>query len=578
MNDQIIENLLNLSLDATETEREKSSILDTGYDPAAKTWELIVKYSGDISRLAGLGKEITVVELTNEYAIITIPEIYIRGLVDIPEIEYIEMPKRLVFSVDQGRAASCVSPVQVPPYNLFGEGVIIAVLDSGVDYSHPDFRNADGTSRILYLWDQTITGNPPAGYRLGTQYTKEELDLALAEPTREAGYNIVPSRDLSGHGTGVLGIAAGNGRASEGQYRGMAPVSDIIVVKLGNPRENSFPRTTELMQGIDYVVKKAMELRKPLAINLSFGNTYGAHDGSSLLETFIDDIANLWKTSICVGTGNEGGAGGHTSGILTMNEPYFNVELGISPNESSINVQIWKSYVDIFDIAIIHPSGAVVGPFQEILGAQRFTVGNTQILLYYGEPSPYSQAQEIFIDFIPADQYIDSGVWAFRLVPIHIVQGNYDMWLPSSGALNIGTRFYTSEANNTLTIPSTARKVISVGAYDSRLRTYAAFSGRGPVDNLNNLKPDIVAPGVNIMTTAVNGRYVTMTGTSFATPFVTGAAALLMEYGIVKGSDPYLYGEKMKASLKRGAQPLYASSAGPNNQLGFGTLCVRDSI
>lgn len=578
MNDQKIENLLNLALDATEREREKSSILGVGYNPAEKEWELIVKYTGSLARLEELGLNISVVELTNEYAIINIPEIYIDILASQPEIEYIEKPKNLIFAVEQGRSASCINSVQIPPFNLFGEGVLVAVIDSGVDYSHPDFRNEDGTTRIVEIWDQTVAGNPPPPYKIGSVYTSEQINLALEQTTGEAMYRIVPSRDINGHGTGVLGIAAGNGRGSRGQQRGVASRSDILVVKLGLPGVNSFPRTTELMQAIDYVIRKAIERQQPISINLSFGNTYGSHDGSSLLETFIDDISNLWKTTICVGSGNEANAAGHTSGVLTVADGVQDVELGIGENELSINIQIWKSYVDMVDIAIVHPSGKVAGPFQELLGTQRFVIEQTEILVYYGEPSPYNLAQEIFIDLIPADTYIDSGVWRIRLVPKKIVLGEFDMWLPSSGSLNLGTRFYRPTAETTLTIPATANKVITVGAYDSRLLTYASFSGRGYTREYNQVKPDIVAPGVNIMTTTPGGSYSTMTGTSFAAPFVTGGAALLMQYGIVQGRDPYLYGEKMKAALRRGARPLQINLTYPNNMLGYGALCVRDSI
>lgn len=157
------------------------------------------------------------------------------------------------------------------PLGLTGKGVLLAIIDSGIDYTHPDFRNADGTTRLLALWDQTIEGMPPKGYRIGTEFTREELNQSLRE-------NRVLSRDLSGHGTAVAGIAAGNGRASKGKYRGVAPESELLVVKLGIPRPDSFPRTTELIQGVDYAVRKALELSMPLVINLSFGNTYGSHE------------------------------------------------------------------------------------------------------------------------------------------------------------------------------------------------------------------------------------------------------------------------------------------------------------
>ena len=285
MNNPTIENVLNLALDATPQERARSENLDVGFDSAEKTWELIVKYSGPLDELQQAG--ITVTELLNEYAVLLVPENLVEFLAGVPEIEYIEKPKRLFFSVNQGKTASCITAVQSGQYGLYGEGVLVALLDSGVDYAHPDFRNEDGTTRIVALWDQTIPGRPPEGYRIGTEYTAQEIDEALTAETEAQRYALVPSRDISGHGTRVLGIAAGNGRASGGRYRGIASRSPILAVKLGTPREDGFPRTTELRQGLDYCIRKALELRLPVAVNISIGNTYGAHDGTSLLETYI---------------------------------------------------------------------------------------------------------------------------------------------------------------------------------------------------------------------------------------------------------------------------------------------------
>lgn len=299
-----------------------------------------------------------------------------------------------------------------------------------------------------------------------------------------------------------------------------------------------------------------------------------------MLERFIDDISNYWKSVICVGSGNEGTTAGHTAGVLIQNQEE-RVGLEIQRNQPAINLQIWKSYVDEVSISIISPSGVRVGPIQERLGSQRFTLQNTEILLYYGEPSPYSINQEIFIEFLPRQTYIDSGIWTIVLTPEYIVSGVYQMWLPSQSVLNIGTAFSLPNQNTTLTIPSTASRVITVGAYDGLTNTYADFSGRGPAgayENGNIIKPTIVAPGVNLMTNRAGGGYAPVTGTSFATPVVTGAAALLMEWGIVQGNDPYLYGEKVKAYLQRGARPLPGFTEYPNPQVGYGALCVRDSL
>ena len=591
MDDQKIEDLLNLALDASSQERETSSVLGTGYDEENDTWEVIVRFTGDIQDF--MYDTWQVVELSGGYAIVTLPQSDVERLAALPQIEYVEKPKRLYFEVDTGRAASCISSLQTPQYGLLGEGVLVAVIDSGIDYFHPDFRNEDGSTRILALWDQTAVagrqpesldseggiaerGMPPAGFAAGVEYTKADIDEALRAGSREAAYTIVPERDLSGHGTQVAGIAAGNGRASGGRYRGVAPKSDLIIVKLGVPREGGFPRTTELMQALEYVVRKSEEYRKPMAVNLSFGNAYGSHRGTSLLEGYIDRIADRGRNVIAVGTGNEGNTGGHASGRLSQQAQ--EIEFIISDFETVMNLQLWKNYADEFRIAIVHPNGRRIDVIQRESGAYRYQLGNVTLLVYYGTPSPYQIQQEIFIDFIPDDTYLDSGIWRVILTPERIVTGDYELWMPDSRARSSGSRFLQPSPEVTMTIPSTAHRVIAVGAYDHRQNSYASFSGRGWPGAVYQVRPDLVAPGVAITTTAAGGGYVSVTGTSFATPFVTGAAAMLMHWGIVQGNDPYLYGEKLRAYLRRGARQLPGFTQWPNNQVGYGALCVRDSL
>ena len=579
MASQKVENLLNLALDATEEEREKSLELDVGYNPIDREWDLIIKYSGNLDRIREVASD--VVELQNEYAIITIRESLIMILAQFPEIEYIEKPKRLFFQVTNGRRVSCIDAVQDTRFALFGQGILVAVIDSGIDYENADFRNEDGSTRIRYLWDQSLAPAegrvPPEGYFIGAEYTAAQIDEALRQPSIQERRRLVPSMDTSGHGTAVAGVAAGNGRNSSGQYPGVAPQSELIVVKLGNPRKEGFSRTTELMQGLDYVIRKALELRIPVAVNISFGNTYGSHDGTSLLERFIDDISNIWKSSICIGSGNEAASAGHTSGIMEEDRDTV-IQLAVQNNQPTLSIQIWKEYTDVIDISLVSPAGVTVGPIQEVLGPQRFTVGQTEILLYYGEPSPYSTAQEIYIDMLPKDTYITGGVWKIVLTPRKIVSGVYELWLPSENVVNRGTGFLFPTDNTTLTIPSTASRAITVGAYNALTFAYADFSGRGYTREERLVKPDLAAPGVDITTVAVGGGYAQFTGTSFATPFVTGSAALLMEWGIVRENDPFLYGEKVKAYLRRGARPLPGFAVYPNPQVGYGVLCVKDSL
>lgn len=576
---QKLENLLNLALDADQGERERSEELDVGYDKEENVWELIVKYSGTLEAVRQTARSVT--ELLNGYAVIVIEEERIGQLAQLPEVEFIEKPKKLYFQTDVGRQVSCIDIVQDMPLSLRGKGTLIGIVDSGIDYENAEFRNEDGTTRIVSLWDQSVNGRPPAGYLAGTEYTREQIDAALATEDKEVRRQMVKTSDVSGHGTAVAGIAAGNGRGSEGRrFRGAAPEAELIIVKMGAPREGGFPRTTELMRGVDYIVRKAVELRRPVAINISFGNTYGSHDGTSLVERFLNDIADMWKNVICIGSGNEGASAGHVSGKVRR-QISETVELAVQQREPALSIQIWKSYVDEMGVSVISPSGRQAGPFYEFLGAQRYILGDTELLIYYGEPKPYSVKQEIYLSLLPGKQYIESGVWKIVLTPGRIVDGEYQMWLQTQTSLNMGTAFLQPNSMSTLTIPSTASLAVTVAAYDARTFSYADFSGRGPAgmyEGENVLKPDIAAPGVRVTAPVPGGGYQSFSGTSFAAPFVTGSAALLMEWGIVRGNDPYLYGEKVKAYLRKGAKQLAGYERWPNALLGYGALCVRDSL
>lgn len=583
MPDQKLDNLLNLAMDATEEEREKSRNLNVGYEKQTRKWEIIVKYSemGDSVKVLLGGPEISVVPLLGRYAIVTLPESMLEEYSRRPQIEFIEKPTRLYFEDLFSKEASCITQVQRDePGNLrlTGRGVLIGIVDSGVDYRHPAFLTADGKSRILRLWDQSIPGNPPEGYATGTEYTNEEINEALSLSV-QGGRRLVPSEDVSGHGTAVLGVAAGSDFSRGAVNRGVAYESDLLVVKMGIPRQDSFPRTTELMQGVDYLVRQAIRLGRSIAINLSFGNNYGSHRGDSLLETYLDNVSGMGKNVICVGMGNNGNDALHTGGMLSPGE-IQEIELGVGAFEPTLNVQLWKNYEDEMEIYLEHPAGERVGPLFETLGAQRWQAGNTKLLIYYGKPAPYHVTQEIYVDFLPQDEktpYVDSGVWKIILAARNIKNGEYFLWLPGGKTLNPGTAFYLPRPQGTLTIPATARRVISVGAYDARQNTYADFSGRG-CRALPYPKPDLAAPGVDIYAPRPGGGYAAFTGTSFSTPFVTGAAALLMEWGIIRRNDPYLYGEKLKAYLRRGAKALQGSEKLPNDLIGWGRLCLESSL
>ena len=313
--------------------------------------EIIVKFNGDIfSAAASVGAQAEL--LSQDYAILELPAENLPLLQPLTEIEDIELPKQFYLATSFQLTSSCIRPVQ-NELGLTGRGVIVAVIDSGIDYTHPDFRNEDGSSRILYLWDQTIAGNPPRGFREGTEYTQSELNAALSQPDP---YTVVPSRDWNGHGTAVAGIAAGNGRASSGRNTGTAPEASLLVVKVGRGGADSFALTTELMRAVKYTVDKARELKLPAAVNLSFGMNNGSHKGNSLFEQFLTDMADEWKLSIVVPTGNEGSAGHHYSGTV---EAFTPKEIGFftAPGLERFYLSLWKNFTDSFGVELIFPDG-----------------------------------------------------------------------------------------------------------------------------------------------------------------------------------------------------------------------------
>lgn len=564
MENQKMEDLLLLSLQSSEEERIQSQILNVGYDRVAKSWELIVKFHGNIQQYEQSGIRIRV--LTNGYAVIEIQDSLLGDFVQLPEIEYVEMPKSLLFEETtpdpvNGQQLSCIYPVKEGENGLTGKGVLIGIIDSGIDIFHSEFRNPDGTTRILAFWDQTPTPEQPEGI----VYSEEQINQMLA-----GEFGLL---DESGHGTAVASIAAGS-------TIGVANESRLIVVKMGNPGSDSFPRTTQLMRAMDFCNQISLQENLPMAANISYGNCYGNHQGDSLLERYMDNQCEIGRNVICVGSGNEGVANGHFHGFGTQE-----IEVAVG-QETALNLQIWKHYQDDFQIILESPRGFrhVITSYQQ--GVLRFSMGDTQLSCYIGDATPYSVMQEIYLGFFPKQYLITSGIWRITMNAISLRNGNYDLYLPGQAQRSLETRFYASNPSGTITIPATTEKAISVGAYRSRDGGYADFSGRGfplfrqPDGYLyggNRVKPEISAPGEHVLAAVAGGGYGAFSGTSFAVPYVTGSAALLMEWGIVRGNDRFLYGQKLKACLIAGAN-LWLAGEIPNEKTGWGKLCLSDSF
>ena len=584
-----------LALQIPYSERVNSMDLNVGYNENFNNWELIIIYTGN---LEAISNEIgfTYNELLNGYAIIEIRQERINNLTRHPDIIFIEKPKKIyveklnhvsnsfedenmenrrisnVYSAKndfiynnvrygyiQGFVQSCMEFSRRQEVNLLGKGVLVSVIDSGIDITHPEFIDINGNTRILNLWDQSLKYNDNSGV-----YTRQDINDILRDIAND-NINVVNTRDSSGHGTAVGGIIAT-----------CVPEADLLIVKLNPDAEDAYPRTTSLMLAIDYAVRYATLYNLPHVINLSFGNNYGSHDGNSVLEHYISSLSGKSKLSIAVGTGNDGNTGRHTR-IFVDDNRISDVEVLVPEYTTGINIQVWQSYLDNIDISLITPEGTVLGPFSGYQEVITYRLYDMNIQIINGYPTPINRNRETYIALIPDGSYIREGIWTIRLRGRNISNGIVDIWLPVAASTSTDVHFLRPVADVTLTIPSSARGVICVGAYNQNTLTYAPFSGRGyNADGI--IKPDIVAPGVNIDVPVSGGGYTYVSGTSFATPFVASACAMLMQWGIVNENDLYLYGEKIRAYLIKGAKRLPTYNDLPNEMLGYGALCVRDSF
>ncbi len=561
---------LTMALSLTDNEINNSQSLKVGYDSVNRSWEVIVRYHGDLNTIAQNIDAPPPEILTEQYAIMQLTSAQIDAILQYPEIEYLEKPKGLLLNSDAQLFDACIEPIRsLPDLNLFGRGTLIAVLDSGIDYRHPDFINDDGTSRIVALWDQTeSTAPPPPGFQIGSFYDQATLTAAILDPA------LVPSRDLIGHGTHVAGIAAGNGRASNGQHMGVAPEAELIIVKLSNSDGYGFSKTTSLMRGLQFAIQTAITLNRPLAINMSLGTNDGGHDGFSLFETYIDDMANRWLTTIIVAAGNQGNARFHSSPTLVSGQTQ-SVEFQVGALQSSLSLQLWKNFSDELTIGITAPNGSATGQIRTRGSVFNTNLMNSSISVYYSPPSPYTPFSSILIEM--TGEPLDSGLWSLTLTAGEIVDGTCNIWMTASEAVRGQTFFLIPSEAVTITMPATAFRPIAVAAYNSSNGAIASFSGRGYTRTTNAIKPDLAAPGVNIVSCWPGGGYQSLSGTSMAAPYVCGCAALLMEWGILRGYDPFLYGQRLKAYLLRGARRL-DSRTYPNPDFGYGTLCFAQSL
>lgn len=533
--------------------------------------ENIVKYTGDIKALAGsLGLS---AEILNEsYAIMNLTPEERQFLSQYPQIGYIEEQKLLSFQDNPAITTACITAASQEISGLTGRGILIAVLDTGIDYRHDDFRNPDGTTRIIRIWDQNATGIPPTGFSLGAEYNQEEINAALAGTDT---INI-PTTDQIGHGTAVAGLAAGNGRASGGNYPGGAPEASLLIVSLKKAADAFHTSDTSLVCGIQYAFNTAAAMNMPLVIIISCGSNQGAHDGSSLFEQYINDMADRWPSAIVIAMGNEGVSGKHFQARLTAGSS-IDAGFTVRGRIDMLNLTLLKPFAAGFDIQIMDGAGNASEIF-DLNHNQVIMLGTTQIIISPGTPLPSSTGQKTAIIFHGlSDDPLASTIWTIRVKNNSGTYADVNMWLPVTDFDGSNTAFLSPDPNTSLTIPATVPKAISVGGYNSAAGTFADFSGRG-FTMAGTVKPEVCAPAVSVISTAAGGGYNIFTGTSYAASITAGACALMMQWGILGGNDNGMYGRQLKKYLEFGALHHASYSEYPNTVWGYGSLCLKNSL
>lgn len=467
-------------------------------------------------------------------------------------------------------AAGILRAQQQPYIRLSGHGVIVGIIDTGIDYTLPVFKYENNTSKIKYIWDQTINSENPNDVNFGSVYTQRELDEALQS---DNPFDIVPHRDEDGHGTFLASIAAGR---EYGEYIGAAPDTSLIVVKLRGAskyyrekflvpsnQKNAY-ESTDIMIAIDYITKKASQLRMPCVICLGLGTNFGGHNGQNKLEQYVSFLSNVQGFAICTGVGSESNARHHTEGIIERTGDVQSIEVRVGDNADSLSVYVWYEGWDKISFSLKSPTGELINRIPFFSGTtyekKLIIEKSTVSVLYHQNESRFAVIQ--VRDVVP-------GTWEIRLHGDAIISGRYHAWLPMTGFISPDVEFISPTPNYTTVIPSTARGIISVGAYNEIDNSLYINSSWGPsVDSI--VTPDFVAPGVSVQGYYPRGEG-NMTGTSVSSAITSGAVALLLQWGIVEGNAPSLTGNRIRTVLIRSCDR-EATREYPNPRWGYGTL------
>ena len=528
------------------------------YSPNNGEIELVVLYGDNFLRFKNSVDAIgaKVEDLGYGFGILIIKVSDLNRIIELEGLQYIELPKILYTSAYDSNRASCIPSVW-NNYNLTGEGILVGFLDTGIDYTHNAFKDDEGNTRIEYIYD----------LENGVVYDKNKINEALKS---EDPFSIVPEIDLSGHGTHVAGIACAGGNINFDNY-GVAYKSSIAMVKITGENSLRAALSTQLMRGLKFLMDKSNEINKPLVVNISLSTNDGSHNGSSLLEKYIQTFTQLQKAVIVVAAGNEGNSAHHVGGKMKKEE---DLDLNIGDGEKGIILDFFKPVLVDVSVEVISPTGISTGPMGLSESYKERFVGREKIVVYSTGPKPFDIQGQTTISILPLGDTITSGGWRIIVRKLNNYEGYFDVWLPIAEGLNERTRFLQPSVYNTLGIPATVEGVISVGSYNFLNNNLSAFSGRGVVRPEWLIKPDLVAPGENILSTVEEQGFDTKSGTSMAAPQVSGICALLFEWGIIRNNDPFLYGERIKYYLIKGAKRTIFGEAYPNPDLGYGFVCL----
>ncbi|MBL4930342.1 S8 family serine peptidase [Clostridium paridis] len=459
-----------------------------------------------------------------------------------------------------------------PYLQLDGTGVIIGIIDTGIDYLNEEFMNEDGTTRIIGIFDEIV----------GAEYTSDEINGAInAKRQGKDPYGIVPSRDLIGHGTSIAGIAAARGKNPN--VIGVAPKAMIAMVTLAQANKSlreeqgvygNAPAYSSvgLFLGIKYLNDLSVQLNRPIVILIPLGANIGPRNGLTTTERYLDELSSRKGVTFVVPTGNQGIGDNHTSGVIGSTGESANIELKIDPNQKDIRFEIWGSKPDKLSLSIVSPSGEVIDripPASNKVTEISFLYEGTKMSILYLLPETQTGDERILINA----KDIKEGIWIIKLTGDLVVVGRYDSYLNSKELLAPETKFLKPDPFITLTTPSSSRAAISVAYYDQNDNSNVAESGKGYTRD-NRIKPEIAAGGINALATAVGGGTRVISGSSVASAVVAGCAALITQWGQVEGNDPAMYSTKIKTYLIRGAGKREGDTY-PNQDWGYGTTDMK---